>query len=51
MYIVKILAETIFSDSVIFIEKKSVENRLWAKSHFWGAKKVYSWHIAWHIAC
>ena len=33
------LTMTIFSDSLIFIEKKRVENRLWAKSDFLCAKK------------
>jgi hypothetical protein len=30
--------KTIFLDSVIFIEKKRVENRLWRKSAFCGEK-------------
>ena len=34
------LTKTTFSDSAIFIEKKRVENRLWAKSEFlWAEKK------------
>ena len=33
------LTKTNFSDSVIFIEKKSVENWLWAKVNFVGKKK------------
>ena len=33
------LTKTIFSDSAIFIEKKRVENQLWAKSEFLWAKK------------
>jgi hypothetical protein len=32
------LTKTIFPDSVIFIEKKRVENRLWRKSAFCGEK-------------
>ena len=36
------LTKTIFSDSVIFIEKKRVENRLLAKSEFFVGKKKYS---------
>ena len=33
------LAKTTFSDSVMFIEKKRLENRLWAKSEFLWANK------------
>ena len=33
------LTETICFDSAIFIEKKTVENRLWAKSEFLWSKK------------
>ena len=33
------LTKTIFFDSAIFIEKKTVETRLWAKSEFLWAKK------------
>ena len=32
------LTKTIFPDSVIFIEKKRVENRVWRKSAFCGEK-------------
>ena len=32
------LTETIFPDSAVFIEKKTVENRLWANSEFLWAK-------------
>ena len=35
------LTKTIFSDSAIFIEKKRVENRLWANSEFSWAKKIF----------
>ena len=37
------LTRTIFFDSAIFIEKRTVENRLWAKSQFLWAKKNASW--------
>ena len=33
------LSETSFSDSAIFIEKKTVKNRLWAESDFCGQKE------------
>ena len=33
-------SKTHFSDSAIFIEKKTVEIRLWAKSEFSWAKKI-----------
>ena len=35
------LTRTIFSDSAIFIEKKRVENRLWAKRKCCGQKKMH----------
>ena len=36
------LAKTTFSDTAIFIEKKTVKNWLWAKSDFlWARKKSH----------
>ena len=32
--------ETSFSDSAMFIEKKTLENLLWAKSDFFGQKNA-----------
>ena len=45
------LAKTSFSDSVIFIEKKRVENRLWAKSEFLWAKNYNScWPVLFYCS-
>ena len=41
---IKQLTDTIFVESAIFVEKKRVENRLWAKSEFWGQKKMHHLH-------
>ena len=35
------LTKVIFSHSAIVIEKKTIENRLWAKSEFFWAKKMH----------
>ena len=37
------LTETSFSNSVIFIEKQSIENRIWAKTNFYGQTNFFSW--------
>ena len=36
------LTNTIFPDSTVFIEKKTLENRLWAKSDFGGKTNASS---------
>ena len=49
------LTNTISSDSVIFIEKKRVENRLWAKCEFLSTKRNYSscsrWCLSGSFSC
>ena len=38
------LTKTIFSDSAIFIEKKTVENRCWQKVNFCGQKSIMAFN-------
>ena len=44
------LTQKIFPDSAIFIEKKTVENQLWAKSDICRQKEIFIYKIGYRAA-